>query len=73
MINGADVNYGALTKNLLDHLRKQERFAVHFSQQVTGWRAGRTAAGGSTSRTRPQAPGAASTRATSSSAPAARR
>ncbi|HSI00209.1 MAG TPA: malate dehydrogenase (quinone) [Reyranella sp.] len=36
MINGADVNYGALTKNLLDHLRKQERFAVHFNQQVTG-------------------------------------
>jgi malate dehydrogenase (quinone) len=34
--NGADVNYGALTRNLLDHLRTQDGFAVHFSEQVTG-------------------------------------
>ena len=36
IINGADVNYGALTRNLLDYLRKQDGFAVHFSEQVTG-------------------------------------
>jgi malate dehydrogenase (quinone) len=36
IVNGADVNYGALTKNLLDHLRKQDRFSVHFSEMVTG-------------------------------------
>jgi malate dehydrogenase (quinone) len=34
--NGADVNYGALTKNLLDVLRKQDGFSVHFSEMVTG-------------------------------------
>jgi len=46
IVNGADVNYGALTRNLLDYLRKQDRFAVHFSEMVTdlqrlpggGWR-----------------------------------
>jgi malate dehydrogenase (quinone) len=46
MVIGADVNYGALTKNLLDYLRKQDGFAVHFSEMVTdlerlpegGWR-----------------------------------
>jgi malate dehydrogenase (quinone) len=46
IVNGADVNYGALTKNLLDYLRKQDGFAVHFSEMVTdlerlpegGWR-----------------------------------
>jgi len=36
MVIGADVNYGALTKNLLDYLKRQDRFAVHFSQHVTG-------------------------------------
>ena len=36
IINGADVNYGALTRNLLDYLRKQDGFAVHFSEKVTG-------------------------------------
>lgn len=34
--NGADVNYGALTRNLLDYLRKQDGFSVHFSETVTG-------------------------------------
>ena len=46
IVNGADVNYGALTKNLLDCLRKQDGFTVHFSEMVTdlkrlpggGWR-----------------------------------
>jgi malate dehydrogenase (quinone) len=46
IVNGADVNYGALTRNLLDYLRKQDGFAVHFSEMVTdlerlpggGWR-----------------------------------
>jgi malate dehydrogenase (quinone) len=45
IVSGADVNYGALTTNLLDHLKKQDRFTVHFSQMVTdlqrrpgGWR-----------------------------------
>jgi malate dehydrogenase (quinone) len=46
IVSGADVNYGALTTNLLDILKKQDRFAVHFSQMVTdlkrrpgrGWR-----------------------------------
>jgi malate dehydrogenase (quinone) len=42
--NGADVNYGALTRNLLDCLRKQDGFAVHFSEQVTGLK--RLAGGG---------------------------
>ena len=30
------MNYGALTRNLLDYLRKQDGFAVHFSEKVTG-------------------------------------
>ena len=46
MINGADVNYGALTRNLLDVLRKFSDFSVHFGEMVTalhrqpggGWR-----------------------------------
>ncbi|MFO1081408.1 MAG: malate dehydrogenase (quinone) [Reyranellaceae bacterium] len=46
IVNGADVNYGALTGSLLAYLRRQDRFAIHFSQQVThlqrgddgGWR-----------------------------------
>lgn len=36
IVTGADVNYGALTTNLLDHLRKLEGFAVHFGQEITG-------------------------------------
>jgi malate dehydrogenase (quinone) len=36
MVTGADVNYGALTTNLMNHLRKQQRFTVHFSHAVTG-------------------------------------
>lgn len=36
MVTGADVNYGALTGNLLKYLRRQDRFAIHFSQAVTG-------------------------------------
>jgi malate dehydrogenase (quinone) len=36
MVTGADVNYGALTANLMNYLKRQERFAVHFSQEVTG-------------------------------------
>src|SRR6266567_7028395 len=35
IVSGADVNYGALTTNLLDYLKKQDRFAVQFSQMVT--------------------------------------
>lgn len=38
MATGADVNYGALTSNLLAYLRRQDRFAIHFSQEVTGLR-----------------------------------
>jgi len=36
MITGADVNYGALTRNLVRYLRSLEGFAVHYSQHVTG-------------------------------------
>ena len=35
IVSGADVNYGALTRNLMDYLKKQDRFAVHFSHDVT--------------------------------------
>jgi len=35
IVSGADVNYGALTKNLLDHLRTLEGFSVHFNEEVT--------------------------------------
>jgi malate dehydrogenase (quinone) len=35
IVNGADVNYGALTKNLLDVLRKHSDFTAHFSEAVT--------------------------------------
>ncbi|MCF8532779.1 MAG: malate dehydrogenase (quinone) [Reyranella sp.] len=46
IVSGADVNYGALTSNLMGYLKRQDRFAVHFSQAVThlhrrpggGWR-----------------------------------
>ena len=46
IVSGADVNYGALTTNLLNYLKRQDGFSVHFSQTVThlhrlsdgGWR-----------------------------------
>ncbi|MBX9945859.1 MAG: malate dehydrogenase (quinone) [Reyranella sp.] len=46
IVNGADVNYGALTTDLLNYLKRHDGFAVHFSQTVThlhrrpggGWR-----------------------------------
>ena len=46
IINGADVNYGALTSNLLAVLRKHDDFTVHFNESVVslhrrpagGWR-----------------------------------
>ena len=46
MVTGADVNYGALTSLLLKYLRRNDRFAIHFSHAVTdlsrrpggGWR-----------------------------------
>lgn len=34
MITGTDVDYGALTTNLLAYLRKREGFVVHFSRRV---------------------------------------
>ena len=36
MVTGADVNYGALTTNLLNYLRRQEGFSIQFEQEVTG-------------------------------------
>ncbi len=36
MVTGADVNYGALTTNLLNYLRRQDDFSIEFSQEVTG-------------------------------------
>jgi len=46
IVSGADVNYGALTTNLMNHLKRQDRVVVHYSQMVTdlkrrpggGWR-----------------------------------
>ena len=46
MVTGADVNYGALTSSLLAYLKKQNDFAIRFSQNVVnlqrrpggGWR-----------------------------------
>src|ERR1700722_4464878 len=45
MITGADVNYGALTRNLIAYLRTLSGFAIHYSHRVThlrrdggGWR-----------------------------------
>jgi malate dehydrogenase (quinone) len=35
MITGADVDYGALTTNLLTYLKGREGFSAHFSQRVT--------------------------------------
>ena len=36
MITGADVNYGALTRNLIGYLQTLSGFAVHYAHQVTG-------------------------------------
>jgi malate dehydrogenase (quinone) len=38
MITGADVNYGALTRNLIAYLQTLSGFAVHYSRRVTGLR-----------------------------------
>ena len=38
MITGADVNYGALTRELLRYLQGLEGFTVHFSHHVTDLR-----------------------------------
>jgi malate dehydrogenase (quinone) len=38
MITGADVNYGALTRNLIGYLQRLSGFAVHYSHRVTGIR-----------------------------------
>ena len=35
MITGADVNYGALTRNLIDYLQTLSGFAIHYSHRVT--------------------------------------
>ncbi|WP_422009779.1 malate dehydrogenase (quinone) [Reyranella sp.] len=35
MVTGSDVNYGALTTNLLNYLRRQEGFSIQFNQEVT--------------------------------------
>ncbi len=35
IVSGADVNYGALTSDLLTYLKRMDGFAVHFSQNVT--------------------------------------
>ena len=36
MITGADVNYGALTRNLIGYLQTLSGFAIHYSRRVTG-------------------------------------
>jgi malate dehydrogenase (quinone) len=36
MITGADVNYGALTRNLIGYLQTLGGFAVHYRRRVTG-------------------------------------
>ena len=45
MTTGADVNYGALTRNLIGYLQTLDGFAVHYSRRITalrrqqdGWR-----------------------------------
>jgi malate dehydrogenase (quinone) len=38
MITGADVNYGALTRNLFGHLAGRDGFAIHCRHRVTGLR-----------------------------------
>jgi malate dehydrogenase (quinone) len=35
MITGADVNYGALTRNLIAYLQTQSGFAIHYSHRIT--------------------------------------
>jgi len=35
MVTGTDVDYGALTTNLLTYLKGREGFSAHFSQRVT--------------------------------------
>ncbi len=35
IVSGADVNYGSLTTNLLNILKNDDRFSVHFSETVT--------------------------------------
>ncbi|WP_422033451.1 malate dehydrogenase (quinone) [Reyranella sp.] len=35
MVTGSDVNYGALTTNLLNYLRRQDGFSIQFNQEVT--------------------------------------
>jgi malate dehydrogenase (quinone) len=40
MITGADVNYGALTRNLIAYLRTLSGFAIHYSHRVTHLRRG---------------------------------
>ena len=73
MVTGADVNYGALTTNLMNYLKRQDGFTVHFSHDVTGLQRRPAAAGSSTSGTRRPARSAASAPTMSSWAPAARR
>ena len=36
MVTGADVNYGALTRNLIAYLKTLDGFDIHFRQRVTG-------------------------------------
>src|SRR5271155_1928338 len=38
MITGADVNYGALTRNLNGYLQRLGGFTIHFSHRITGLR-----------------------------------
>jgi malate dehydrogenase (quinone) len=38
MITGADVNYGALTRNLIGYLQELDGFAIHYSHRITGIR-----------------------------------
>jgi malate dehydrogenase (quinone) len=38
MITGADVNYGALTRNLIGYLQTLSGFAVYYSHRITGIR-----------------------------------
>ncbi|HQS19063.1 malate dehydrogenase (quinone) [Reyranella sp.] len=35
MVTGSDVNYGTLTTNLLNYLRRQDGFSIQFNQEVT--------------------------------------
>jgi malate dehydrogenase (quinone) len=38
MITGADVNYGALTRNLIGYLQTLSGFTIHYSRRVNGMR-----------------------------------